>query len=360
MFKPRHFFCDAVAGAAFFLWLSAVLVFALFYMYRDMARLPLPLALFTAAFILCRLIRYFFKRFVSKFEFSSKKSGAGSKYTNGTLLFYIVTITGMCIWCETNDYNQPLIGLVTAAALLFLLRMVHFQMTSIDHSLEIITRTSTQPVNHILPHTNRLILLFTVFALFLALMAFSIISVGGGVYEFFGNILRRIIAFLTSFSRDRPPIEYIEPEPIAESAPMAPLDFGEPYRPFVFLGRMVSFSAMGLVAASIIYMLSYLISRLFGIRIRWPKRKPQTAPEDITETLAPPASLFIERIKSRMGPSNRIRRQFYKKVRKHRNNKDLMLYESDTARELAEKIGLTENIDVLTTQYEPVRYKGEN
>jgi hypothetical protein len=58
------------------------------------------------------------------------------------------------------------------------------------------------------------------------------------------------------------------------------------------------------------------------------------------------------------GPANRVRRLFYRKVRKHIIKKAVSsrIALSDTACEIAEKIKASEDIDALTARYTQARY----
>jgi hypothetical protein len=406
MGKSRIILRDIIVSAAYLLWLLSVTGFIVYVFSLDVHILFLPMGIWVAFFIFCWLIRMLapaafvfiplhilavviavfmliyapftmlplhlpltginiviptgliFVIFSVLFSIIARFVKAGVFYGNGALLFFVITLVILCIWCEYRDVTAPVGFLVFSAVILLLLRLAFLQIYSIDHSLEIITRTSAQPVGHIRIYTNRLVLFFTVFALIAALVAFSLFTVGGGVYATIGNFFRRLAGFFDSLGSPDMEGFYSQTGQGGGGADMGLPEDVEPWP--LWIRALIYFIIFAPVVVAMFFIANYLLenlSRIFGFRFR-KRRARHVAPGDISESVLPPLKTVRERFSLlNLGPANRIRRQFYKKLRKYKKNTPLSV--SDTAWELAGKIKPKENIDSLTAMYETVRYTEE-
>jgi hypothetical protein len=131
---------------------------------------------------------------------------------------------------------------------------------------------------------------------------------------------------------------------------------GEPSVIWQWLERAVMVLMGAAAVALIVYAARRIYRRFYTPRIMPAGDLSEFAPPDIKEWFAhafrPGGS----------GPAHRIRRMFYRKVRKYIHNPNRKTSEgitvapTDTALEMAAKIKAAEDIDALTAEYLEVRY----
>ena len=232
--------------------------------------------------------------------------------------------------------------------------------SDIGLSLEAITLTSSQPVKSIKRFNNAAIGIFLSLAVILSMFA-GILPVRA-ILSGLGNGLLDFIRYLFSLGSRETVYEYVETAPLPMDQGMSQLhemfEARDPFFLWVVLERVLIFlmvtAAIVGVIVLIIY-LSYMLYKKFYARsIIQSDIKEFVAPEVNIESIA--ARLFDFLPAFGFSPEHKIRKQFYKKVKKHIKN-GIIIQKSDTAKEIAQIIKEKENIDMLTNQYEEIRYK---
>ena len=241
-----------------------------------------------------------------------------------------------------------------AAACYFLYRHV----TDVARSLEAISLTTSQPVRTIIKFNNVAI------AIFIALAAAAAVFSGyipiAAALRGAGSLLFAALKFLLGRMSGPDSSSDIQTEFMYEQSAQS-YDYlpppGEPFILWVILEKIIMFLTTAAVIAGVIAGVAYLCYRLY--KIFYANVADQY---DVKEFISPGAD--SERASARRPgtprlfaapPSQRIRRLFYKKVRKHMKS-GLKVERHQTAREIAALIKKTEDIDELAALYERARY----
>ena len=246
----------------------------------------------------------------------------------------------------------------SAAALCYFMRR---HIMDVAFSLEAISLTSSQPVKTIKRFNNAAIVVFLVLASVAA--AFSGFIPTAAVLTGLGDLLLKLLRFLFSFAREREPI--LE-TPIQQSPVAADPGYGmlpppnDPFILWVILEKIFMFLTAAAVIAGIVAGVAYLCYKLY--KNFYANAEEQS---DVKEFIPPEAS--YEKIAAGLFgfvpafgvPSQRVRRLFYKKVKRYIKN-GLIVKKNQTARDIAAEIKKRENIDELAVMYEKARYRGED
>ena len=249
------------------------------------------------------------------------------------------------------------------AAILFYL--IYSHNMDIGESIQAITLTSSQPIKSIKKFNNAAIAIFLSFVGIAAILS-GLLPVEA-VLRGLGNGFVAVLRFLLSRERPEPDVEYVpEPPPMQMGNELQEWMMQETRGPFilwVILERILMFLFAAAIITGIIAGIIYLCYMLYK---KFYALKKIHADADLKEFIAP--DITIETIAARLfklapvfgfSPEQRVRRQFYKKVKKHMKT-GLKVQNSDTAKEIAAMINKKENIDELTKLYEKARYSQLN
>ncbi|MDR1664985.1 MAG: hypothetical protein LBR83_08715 [Clostridiales bacterium] len=286
-------------------------------------------------------------------------------YHSGTAVFFTITLIGACLTCEYH--SAPVMARIAAldAMTLLILLFVFEHLHNVDGSLSIIGNPKSQPVFSILKFNNQLIAAVAglMFAAAVAAVALGLDRYVLSLLTKLGNgllwLLRKIFsgkgAALTEteilpFAPEMPPQTPMSENPYAAE---------EPWLFWEILSRVLYVAGVLLLiggAIGIAVYAVYRMNKLFNQKIS------SNEAGDTSESLFPDA---VERMRKRFftrerKPANRVRRAFYKKVRKYMADGKYppakRCLPTDTALEMAAKIKASEDIDALAVSYQKERY----
>ena len=293
-------------------------------------------------------------------------------YEVSYLIFAIAALTALSL---ISGYNN--MSLITAAnaiwAFIIIIGYLVFNQTiRIDESLSILSTSGRKPVNAILRFNNSILMMFLIpVVLFAAISPWlpldraarllgAVLQAGArGLI----NFIRWIISLFgakepAEVPQDEPPLEqdmgFIVEEAAEPPAWMALLE--------TIINVLIQLLIVGLIAAAIAYGI-YKFYKLF-IATRGKGGADEPDDSDTSEYIGPrfaakPIAEAIGGFLRRFSPkseADRVRRMYYKKVRRHIKRGSAAIRRIDTTGEIADKLRPVENIDELTVQYDRVRY----
>ncbi len=325
----------------FFLFLGLNLLFVL-----PVFALDLYQSLFYGAFFLFLFFNTFIKRLKPYQELSFSA---------------IVVVLGLNIAVSVSasvlGYKQIPPYMFIYSLLAVLTFLISSQIRKVDYSLELITATTFQPVDRILSFNNRTFLLFAGILLVLSVGSL-LIDFEGYIYGLLGLILTGI-RYLASLQKPELPgeplVEVTPPPPPPATMGRFPLDPGKEN----FIVKLIEEIIMFLM--QIVLVLGFIGLILYAAYLLYKKFYSVKKSDDIVEFISPETSLerMLQSIKtSFLGPSNKLRRIYFKKVKSY-IKKGSSIQSSDTTAEIQEKLSSFEDISELTGKYEQVRYGKE-
>ena len=289
-----------------------------------------------------------------------------SKNSAGLTMGMLILVAGANLAANVISQSAGL-SVPTAyfAANTFAVTLCYFlygHVTDVGQSLEAITLTSSQPVKSIKKFNNAAIAVFILLACVLAYFSgyFQI----GTLIRQTGAFLLFALRFLFSLIGDgEAPLEEIvetpvQPPPDQTMNELMMLETKDPFILWVILEKILFFLFYVVIVVGVIAGVAYLFYKLY--KKFYAEREFLT---DVKEFILPDENV-AQRIAARLSdllpgggfaPANRIRRQFYKKVKKHIKN-GAEVAASDTAKEIAVKLKPREDIDAITAAYERARY----
>lgn len=270
--------------------------------------------------------------------------------------FSIFTAIGLVVMCFIGlHFGHGYMALVypILIAIVVIGSEIYTRMSKVDMSLEVITKTTNQPIQQILKLDHKVMLAMTAVLLLLTLASrFALVD-----------------PLLDQISRiSLPRYEGTLPSPELPDfnerlgpgipAPMLPYGYEitDPHPFWEVLNVILMFVVQALI---IVFFLALLISgaiaayKMMGYRSR---STPYHEGEDEKIFIIP------ERVKNRLpnlkslfsGPENKTRRLFRKKILRHKKM-GVPIVQSDTPTQMASRIE-KEDIKTLTAEYEKVRY----
>ena len=290
------------------------------------------------------------------YSFADRLSSENKSLTMAFLIFNAAVNIAAGIIQNSFELNIPPVYFM-ANILIVTLGFYLFQhLMDVAESLEAISLTSSQPVNSIKRFNNAAIMIFIVLSSAAALLSryIPIALLLRAIGDMFIALLRFIFRGGGESPVEIPPMEM----PRGEAMDMGV--FGEPNDPFilwVILEYIVLFLIYAAIIAGVVGGIIYLCYKFY--KAFYAKSAEHA---DVKEFIAPEA--VYENIAARFGnmfnifstpPAQKIRRLFYKKVKKHMKN-GLIVKNDQTARDIAFEINKKENIDELTGLYEEARY----
>ncbi len=239
--------------------------------------------------------------------------------------------------------------------------VVQSNLVNLDFSLSLITRTTVQPVKHILATNNKLLVIVVVILLCAAVISpFLAIDriVNLLLYGLF-LLLRFLLSFLSGETTEAPPPESAPPAGDTEIDYLMSLPQKDPFLLWVILEKIIEIVVyVGLIVGSIALVAWALYT--FYKRFNTAKAPDTDVTENISAELINPTSLFkgLFNLPFLSLPENKVRRQFVKKIKRHKQ-RGIDIQHSDTPDEIREKIAAAEDIAELTDAYNKVRYNDQ-
>ena len=250
----------------------------------------------------------------------------------------------------------------TIWAFIMLLSYVLFTHThQLDTSLEIMAGNMRQPIGTIIRFNNSVIAIFLLIAALLALLS-PYLPLDELLATLLPLVLAVIVWLLNLIQAD--PTKYSMPEqsgPAPGAADMG-LPEGEASIIWEVLEQLVEFLILAALAAGIA---AFLIVAVYNIyKSFFAKRggdgdkREYIGPAPIIERIGTGWRGFLQSLPS-LGDdeSARIRKTYYKKVRRHMR-RGIDISKADTTGEIEQKIKPTEDISELTETYNKARYRG--
>ncbi|MDR1531852.1 MAG: hypothetical protein LBS62_06665 [Clostridiales bacterium] len=317
---------------------------------------------FAARGIFPKILATAFMVIVVGYSFGTRLKGGVPDFDAAMVVVGVVVITVAHIIAARMGY-EPLPALLSAAAAtMAACFLLYSHMTSLDYSIEVITLTSVQPVREIISMNNKSIAVFTLLVISAGAAArlVNLDSLVGAVGVGLLALLRFLFSLLPQRAQETAAPEPMAP-PVPESmAPLMPLDDSEPALIWVILETIFRYAAIIVLAALVIGLIIFACVRIYR---RFYQRG--TSEGDIKEFVAPEflkieaLAVNLLRLLPRSAPSNKVRRRFYKKVRRHMAG-GIAIANTDAPWEMRQKIlaGAKEDIATLTEEYERERYAG--
>jgi len=245
-------------------------------------------------------------------------------------------------------YPQPVtVGVVIICYIIFQ------HIKNLDETLDLITRTTTQPVRSIFLVNNRIIAAFAAIAGAAALL--SVFLKLDGAVMMLGKWLLALLRFIARLlsgkgGAEAPPAPAETP---AEQQPpmMLPPADAKPWLIWVILEKIIFAAVIAAGIAGAIALVIYVCVRVY-------KRFYGAVKSDDEVEVIPHDNMAAEAIKALRAfflPLSGVRRHFYKKIKRHMG-KGVPIQPSDTPEDMARKI-TEEDIGRLTEDYQQVRYR---
>ncbi|MDR2649510.1 MAG: hypothetical protein LBB94_07320 [Clostridiales bacterium] len=264
------------------------------------------------------------------------------------------TVCALVLAIAAGRLNQPEAAYVQpfSAAVVFICYIVFQHMRNLDDTLELITKTTVQPIRAVLSMNNRIIASFAVIAAIAALLS-GFVKLDRAV-ALLGSWIAAFLRFSLGFLDGRESVA--ETEALLET-PAPPDDFSpfpiEPQKEWPFWAifeNVVRYVITGALIVAAAGLIIYLCVRLY-------RRFYETVKSDDEIEIIPHDTLAAEAmraIKAFFIPVSGVRRRFYKKIRQY-IKKGAPILPSDTPEEMTWKI-IAEDISELTDAYQKERY----
>jgi hypothetical protein len=271
-------------------------------------------------------------------------------FSEGAQLFVALGFTGFAFWAYGTA--QPfLAGMYPVLIIVYLVgSKVHMRMHAVDNSLEIITRTTRQPVKRIISFDYRFAAVL--FVLLAALTVLLFVGVVGPALSAAGRLLSSMQL------RINPPGYNGLLEELPSRA-HDELEIAEYLYPESLLARIMRVMYWVFGTAAFLLASGYVLTLLFKALLYYLGHREQGRPAFIPEgdyeeekTFVLPARRRRERATAN---ENEVRRRFRLTVRKN-IRKGVPIIKSDTPEQMSHKIA-SEDISGLTEAYRNVRYR---
>ena len=290
-------------------------------------------------------------------------------YDVSYLIFGIVVLTVLSV--IAGYFGMRAVTAVNAVWAFMMITgyLIYNQTIRIDESLSILSAAGKKPVTAILRFNNSILALFLIPVLLFAivspwlpldraarLLGTVAIAAIRGLFRFIGWLL-------SLFAKDEP-AEVLQDTPpeqdmggFMEEAAETPawLALLE-----MIINTLIQILIVGLIAAAIAYGAYRFYKRFLATRGRRDENEPEgdtseyIGPKIAAKQIAEALGSLLRKL-SPKSESERIRRMYYKKVRRH-IKKGAAIRRVDTTGEIADKLRPAENIDDLTALYERARY----
>ena len=299
----------------------------------------------------------------------SSRLRARHSYEAGYLVFCIGLLAILSL--ISGYFNMRAVTAINAVWAFTLIAgyLVYNQTIRIDESLDILSVAGKKPVSAILRFNNSILAMFLIpVVLFASISPWLPLDRAARLFGVAALAairgLFRFIGWLMSLFQSEQPAEIAEDAPpeqdmggMLEEASETPawLALLE-----IIINTLMQILVVGLIAAAIAYGAYKLYKRFLATRGSGGKDDEQG---DTSEYIGPkiaakPIAEALGNLLRRLSPkseSEKIRRIYYKKVRRHiKRGADIKRV--DTTGVIAEKLRPAENIDELTAQYERARY----
>ena len=250
--------------------------------------------------------------------------------------------------------NQPAAAFIqpVTVGIVFICFIVFQHIKNLDETLDLITRTTTQPVHAIFSANNRIIAVFAAIAGIAALLSAyikldkAVSTLGNGLLA----ILRFLLGLLNAKKEAAPEAALPEtPQQPAMPFPFAP-DDAKPWPIWEILGNILYYAVIAALILGAAGLAIYLCIRIY-------RRFYETVKTDDEIEVIPHDSLAAEAVKAIRAffmPVSGIRRHFYRKIKRY-IGKGVPIRPSDTPEEMTAKIS-EEDISRLTEAYQKARY----
>ena len=295
-------------------------------------------------------------------------------YEVSYLIFVVGVLTALSIISGYNGMS-PITAINAVWAFVIITGyLVYNQTVRIDESLAILSISGKKPVNAILRFNNSILMMFLIpVVLFAAVSPWLPLdraaSLLGAVLLIGVRSLFNFIGWILSLFGSKEPTEIMQDAPppdqdmdlFMEEAPETPAWIALLE---TIVNVLIQLLLVGFIAAAI----AYGVYRLYKLFIATRGRGGADEPDgDTSEYIGPklaakPIAEAIGELLRRLSPrseAERIRRMYFKKVRRHIKRGSAVILRSDTTGEIADKLRPAEDIDDLTAQYDRVRY-GDN
>jgi hypothetical protein len=243
-------------------------------------------------------------------------------------------------------YVQPI-----SAAVVFICYMVFQHIRNMDDTLELITKTTVQPIRAILSMNNRIIAAFAGIAAVSALLSGFVRL--DSVVALLGRGLLAFLRFLLGFLNGTGSGEEAEapPETAApDNFPPFPVEPRKEWPIWAIIENVMKYVLTAALIAAAAGLVIYLCYRLY-------RRFYETVKSDDEIEVIPHDTLAAEAVKAIKAffiPVSGMRRRFYKKIRQY-IKRGAPIFPSDTPEEMSRKI-TAEDISDLTDAYQKERY----
>ncbi|MCL2709072.1 MAG: hypothetical protein FWF03_08165, partial [Defluviitaleaceae bacterium] len=267
--------------------------------------------------------------------------------------------------CEFSGVQAAARLIALTFAVLLALMFLTGQMLGLDGTLQWGGADLTRGRASIVRFNNRIVAAFILFFLAAAAVAYAF-----GFASGLAEIVARAWGLFLKFMRwagsrrggSQPEADYSQALSDADigGAYDAPdvAAHSEPWLIWVILERAFLALFVLATAAAAVAAVAYGCYRLYKLFYK----KTVEAGSDEKEFLDAGFTLSFRRKGEarRLAPTNKVRRAFYKKVKKHMTKKKdaVSVGPSDTSWEIAKKIKASEDIDALTANYQEARYGG--
>ena len=383
MTKKRLLFMDILSGTAAFMLFLSLSIFPAFLLLRHpytivffiipyalcfimrrgirhlsvflLPHLALPLSIFLLNVDLYQRLAYF-ALMLAVVIHSLYRRLTRSAVTVSVSFVVFQTVCAGAFAVIAGRYGHAAAGFIQpfTVAVVFLCYIIFQHINNLDETLELITRTTTQPVHAILFVNSRIIAVFAVIAAIAAAL-FSFVRLDS-VIALLGRGFLALLRFLLSLLNGKGSSAQPEPQPpmpVQQGMPpfMPVQPEAKPWLIWVILDKIFYYLAIiapFALAAALIIFLCLRLYRRFYERVKT-NDEVESIPHD---NLAMEA---VKAIRLFFIPLSGVRRHFYKKIKRYMG-KGVPIKASDTPEEMTAKIA-EEDISRLTEAYQEARYK---
>ena len=286
----------------------------------------------------------------------------GLKIDTGALMLCCAANAALVLICNYMDIARVAFVPTAWAFFMLMAHLIYMQSYRLDASLELVSDKMRQPIQTITHFNNSIIFGFVLIAaLFLLLAPFlpmdKLLSL---VVPALLAALRWIIVLIMSIIRFKSPDTGEGGPPASTDNGLGDLGPGEAGAFWIFLEQLTYLVVTAAIIVGIIALIFYAVYSVYRSFFA-----TRSTDGDIREYIGPAPLIEQMRVSWRNffnrtpvfgdDDSGRIRRLYYKKVRRH-IRRGAEITSSDTANEICEKLRTREDIDTLTEKYNHARY----